>query len=603
MEPESLTISANEAQYIESRKLNREEVCAVYDVPPPAVHILDRATFCLPADALVTTERGPVPIVDVGATDRVWSLVDGELRTQRVLWAGQTGRKPLLTLRTQNRTLRCTDNHPVMVRRAVQRNETPYPTARRYRWEHAWVPAGEVQVGDVIVTLAELPDHGGDACPTRTVSEGFAEFCGLLLGDGCVFPSAVMIARAGTALYMDHYRSVIRDEFAQRDGAVRLQEQARMTRFSSVSAARELVALGLGGRAHTKRVPEWVFELSPKLRAGFLRGFLDADGSVDKKGRISYSSVNQTMLRQIRELCIGLGVPVTNMRNQVGTTTLPNGRRCAFSAWTFTCSDPGANHTISSHDPRYLERLDAGVPFGTGGISTYYAYADRSGRVKLAPPPGCGHAKIVSITTAEETVAVYDIEVEGSHNFIAEGVVVHNSNITEQLRSLYRDTHAPRLKLFESVLESQLRGSVRQGATEPDFGDDVYAEFLMDEVLRGDFEARANAYAAADYMTMAEKRKSENLPHIDGTDRLFVNAATVPLDSVLSNPAVAEGLRTLMGRLSRIKELSDVDVDVLVAGLEDAGPAVRAAHDQAVAAGVSVPEFRERLRAIAGGTR
>lgn len=42
---EVLQLSNEEMQYIESRKLNREEVCAAFDVPPPAVHILDRATF------------------------------------------------------------------------------------------------------------------------------------------------------------------------------------------------------------------------------------------------------------------------------------------------------------------------------------------------------------------------------------------------------------------------------------------------------------------------------------------------------------------------------------------------------------------------------
>jgi HK97 family phage portal protein len=38
-------LNAEELQYIESRKLNREEVCACYDMPPPAVHILDQATY------------------------------------------------------------------------------------------------------------------------------------------------------------------------------------------------------------------------------------------------------------------------------------------------------------------------------------------------------------------------------------------------------------------------------------------------------------------------------------------------------------------------------------------------------------------------------
>jgi HK97 family phage portal protein len=41
----SFSHTAVEAQTIEHRKLNREEVCAVYDMPPPVVQILDRATF------------------------------------------------------------------------------------------------------------------------------------------------------------------------------------------------------------------------------------------------------------------------------------------------------------------------------------------------------------------------------------------------------------------------------------------------------------------------------------------------------------------------------------------------------------------------------
>ncbi len=43
--PMPVQLTSEEMQYIEGRKLNREEVCAVYDMPPPAVHILDHATF------------------------------------------------------------------------------------------------------------------------------------------------------------------------------------------------------------------------------------------------------------------------------------------------------------------------------------------------------------------------------------------------------------------------------------------------------------------------------------------------------------------------------------------------------------------------------
>jgi HK97 family phage portal protein len=106
------------------------------------------------------------------------------------------------------------------------------------------------------------------------------------------------------------------------------------------------------------------------------------------------------------------------------------------------------------------------------------------------------------------------------------------SNITEQMRSMYRDTMAPRLKLYESVLDSQLR---------PDFDPQgaLYAEFLMDEVLRGDFETRQAALAAASHMTIAEKRRIENLPFIEGTDRIFLNSAEVPMPVPQSGDAPA----------------------------------------------------------------
>lgn len=232
----------------------------------------------------------------------------------------------------------------------------------------------------------------------------------------------------------------------------------------------------------------------------------------------------------------------------------------------------------------------------------------------------------------EEVCAVYDVPPPAVH--ILDRATF--SNITEQLRSLYRDTHAPRLQLFESTLEAELRGGRRPGASDPDFGDDVYAEFLLDEVLRGDFEVRADAYQKADYMTVAEKRSRENLPFIEGTDRIMVNAATIPLDQAQreapgapqERPEAAAGspgpsgtaaavqrhlgagilpeslnvhLRVLMGRLGRAKTLGDVEADKLTAGLGPAAPVVSGALELARSAGLSVAEFRDLLQSLAAG--
>lgn len=112
------------------------------------------------------------------------------------------------------------------------------------------------------------------------------------------------------------------------------------------------------------------------------------------------------------------------------------------------------------------------------------------------------------------------------------------SNITENLRSVYRDTVAPRLESFEAVLEAQLR---------PEFGTNEYAEFLMDEVLRGAFEARAEAYQRAihsGWMTPAEVRELENLPAIPGAEQLFVNQNMVPISQVTNPPDTTPALES-----------------------------------------------------------
>ena len=151
------------------------------------------------------------------------------------------------------------------------------------------------------------------------------------------------------------------------------------------------------------------------------------------------------------------------------------------------------------------------------------------------------------------------------------------SNITAQMRSMYRDTMAPLLNLIESTLEFELRDGRFGGDGAPDFGDEVYAEFLMDEVLRGDFEQRMTAYQQADFMTIAEKREKENLPFIAGTDRVFLNAATMPLnedgDLVPAQPTPTD-LRSINARTSRAATVGEVDLDHLVRGLSPAAVSV-----------------------------
>lgn len=518
---EATSITNEQAQFLESRRYGVLEIARIFRVPPHKLAELSRATFCLPADAEVLTTQGPRPIVDVRVGDSVWSWDEGKWVVAPVTAAVHSGSDPILTVRTTNRTLRLNARHRVLARR---KSPAPVGGPGGYQcvtWTDVWVPAGDLLVGDTLVTAGELPDGGERVCPTRDVSVGFAEFCGLLLGDGNVNANkGVTIARAAAATYMDHYRAVMRDEFTNHFGVpVHLNEQPRQTRFSSVKAARELTELGLSGTARTKRVPGWVFGLTADLRAALVRGFLDADGSVDKLGRMSFSSCNPLLLSQIRHLCIGLGVPATNMRCQEGETRLPNGRMTAFKQWTFTASDPTANLTvIGTHTLTYVERLAAGRPFDRKDRG----YPRHGGQGFEAGAFALSRISSISVGAAED---VYDLEVGGTHSFVADGVVVHNSNIEQQGLEYVTGALTPRLTRVEQAWSRLLP-------------DGEFFRFNVDGLLRGDMMARAQAamlWRSAGVKSQNELRRPENLPSIGPEG----DALLVPLNMAPNGPGAA----------------------------------------------------------------
>lgn len=208
----------------------------------------------------------------------------------------------------------------------------------------------------------------------------------------------------------------------------------------------------------------------------------------------------------------------------------------------------------------------------------------------------------------EEVCAAYDVPPPVVH------ILDHAtfSNITEQMRSMYRDTMGGVLPAFEAAIETDLRQVEWRG-------DNIYAEFLLDEVLRGAFESRQDALAKASHMTIAEKRKVENLPFIEGTDRIFLNTATLPLDAIDAQTAQAAAaaptpdaddpdaeviplsvVRSVMGRLSWQSNAEEVDAEVVAVGInpEHASHIIRSIQT-AKADGAAMKNLRERILALA----
>jgi HK97 family phage portal protein len=134
----------------------------------------------------------------------------------------------------------------------------------------------------------------------------------------------------------------------------------------------------------------------------------------------------------------------------------------------------------------------------------------------------------------QEVCMVYDIPPPVIH------ILDHAtfSNITEQMRSMYRDTMTPRLEDVESVIDFSLRG---------EFGysiDERRATFALDEVLRGDFEVRAVSVGnliEKGIMKPSEARPMFDLPDAGpGADKLYANAALQELGTPMRRVSITE---------------------------------------------------------------
>ncbi|MCL6453559.1 MAG: phage portal protein [Alicyclobacillus sp.] len=559
-----LAMPMADAQFIETRKFSRDEICGLFRVPPHMIADLDR---CMPADTLVYTKTGPKRIVDIKIGDEVWSVSDDGIRLSRVTNFWENGTSEVLEIRTTNRTVRCTSKHRLLVRRPVVARKAHGQRGGRnvngtkvgVVWTNQYVAAGEIKRGDILVTLDHLPDLARTTAPNgRNLTVGFMEFCGLLLGDGNALkvsgqPVGVTIARSETAAYMDHYREVMRTEFRRYDGGngrgdmsavpvvpVSLVESERSTQFKSVLAASELTSLGLSGTAFTKRVPGWVFETSEELRLAFLRGFLDADGTVDAKGRITFYSANKDLINDVRHLCMGLGIPVTNVRCDRNRRRAPGSKAVVPTLmWRFTCSDPGANARIGSHDPRYIERLQAGKPFGR--------------KNRAYPRAGGRQFSLARVTQIEHKPAepVYDIEVEGTHCFIADGVVSHNStnnNIEQQSLEFVMYSLLPYATKWEQAISRRL-------LSKRDRQQGYYAKFNLSGLLRGDYYSRQQGLALQrqnGVINANEWRALEEMNPIDGPagTEYLVNSAMVSVATPTSGASPTKQSRTGPSRVA-----------------------------------------------------
>lgn len=390
---------------------------------------------CLPGSARVFTAQGPKRIESIKVDDLVWADDGDTIRLRRVQDQGMTGYRPTVTVRTRGRIVECTPDHRIPVMRYFGRKDGR--AIGECGWTRIVVQAQDIRKGDHLIVPHGM--RGG----TRTtdpdgnlLTVGVMELVGLYLGDGNLDKHAgfrgrygrVEIAHGSYGIYNDHvahYHNVIRSEL----GVEPYVNRGTATRFSSPFFY-TLIADHFPGDCYTKALPDWVYELTPELQLALLRGYLDSDGTVDKSGRLSWASVSEELITGFWHLCVQLGIPVANITKQTGQIGQLPGQKPHLSAdtWWLRCSVPAHSSAIGSNSPHKATRLNSTRKH----LKTVYDRDWNLSQCRRAPlPPPPKHAvyhKVIAVSEpTHEVFPVYNLTVEGDHNYCADGVIVMNS--------------------------------------------------------------------------------------------------------------------------------------------------------------------------------
>ena len=103
------------------------------------------------------------------------------------------------------------------------------------------------------------------------------------------------------------------------------------------------------------------------------------------------------------------------------------------------------------------------------------------------------------------------------------------NNVAQQNNAFYSDTMQNVYTDYEQEIDYKLLFE-----TERNLG--YYTKFNVDVMLRSDIESRYAAYQtgiASGFLKISEVRKKEDLPFVEGTDKLIIgNGASIPLDDL-----------------------------------------------------------------------
>ncbi len=424
---------------------------------------VDANLGCLAQGSTVTTPEGLKPIEALQVGDKVLSYDDeaGKLVFQKVVAKRFSGYQPVHSVSVGERKLRVTANHPFYS--YVYEPDTAKKLGRYHlayvRADHlkeAIIPRTSLDYGrpyqlkkpSLVTEFESLNQYASDLTMTRSRESRLADIeytsdeimwlFGYWVGDGDIQVKAgksegvTRWAKVGFSTpRTDRARGQLMETMtALIDAEPTEREDGYHLAWNSKELAEFFELNGFEGKANSKRVPQWVWSLPESQRLAFIAGYLDADGNVLGNNRFGLKSVNRSLLEDVASLLVTLGI-TPRLYTQFSEPRTVN-------IMGYDCTAHGSYRLSFPLDSRLMQYVSSQLRDEPADCDPVQLVHHRTvGRSQIELPEDVEIVNVEVSDAAPELEPTWDIEVEGTGNFVSQGFIVHNSKLTMKYPSVY----------------------------------------------------------------------------------------------------------------------------------------------------------------------